>query len=208
MKRRLFGIAGVLVVLLALGLILAGCDTDTGSDSTGGNNTGGSSTGGNDTGGDNTGGDNTGGDNTGGDDTDGDNTGGDNTGGDNTGGDNTGGGTTTVYRIDQAIFTTCSKSGNNLVFNWKLTTTGKSANGLYTYTSPSSIVVSVQADGGYTDLATLSGSTRTYTLNSFASWAADDRVYFRVKCVSTYNETISYNVYRPSVNVFTPNYPK
>jgi hypothetical protein len=76
LKRKLFGIAGVLVVLLALGLILGGCDTGTGSDNSGGNNTGGDNTGGDNTGGDNTGGNNTGGDNTGGDDSGGDNTGG------------------------------------------------------------------------------------------------------------------------------------
>jgi uncharacterized repeat protein (TIGR02543 family) len=57
MKRKLFGMTGALVVLLTLGLILAGCDTGTGSDNTGGNNTGGNNTGGDNTGGDNTGGD-------------------------------------------------------------------------------------------------------------------------------------------------------
>jgi hypothetical protein len=62
MKRKLFGIAGVLVILLALGLILGGCDTGAELDDTGGNNTGGNNTGGNNTGGDNTGGNNTGGD--------------------------------------------------------------------------------------------------------------------------------------------------
>ncbi|GHU73540.1 hypothetical protein FACS189450_13510 [Spirochaetia bacterium] len=118
-----------------------------------------------------------------------------------------GGGTTIEYRIDQALFGTNSKSGNNLVFNWTLKTSGKTPNGLYTYTSPSSIVVSVQQDGGYYDLQTLAGSARTYTLTNFAAWAENDRVYFRVKCVSTYNETISYVVYRPSVNTFTPSYP-
>ncbi|MDR1249257.1 MAG: InlB B-repeat-containing protein [Treponema sp.] len=118
-----------------------------------------------------------------------------------------GGTTTTEYRIDQAIFGSCSKSGNNLVFNWTLKTTGKTPNGLYTYTSPSSIVVSVQVDGSYQDLETLAGSARRYTLNNFAAWAADDRVYFRVKCVSNYNETISYNGYRVTGNTFTPNYP-
>jgi uncharacterized repeat protein (TIGR02543 family) len=118
-----------------------------------------------------------------------------------------GGTTTTEYRIDQAYFGTCSKSGNNLVFNWTLTTSGKTPNGLYTYTSPSNIVVSVQKDGSYYDLKTLAGSVRTYTLNNFADYAVNDRVYFRVKCVSNYNETISYNGYVVSLNTFIPNYP-
>jgi hypothetical protein len=123
-----------------------------------------------------------------------------------------GGGGTTEYRIAQAYFSTCSKSGSSLVFNWTLTTTGKTPNGLYTYTSPSSIVVSVQtADGSYYDLETLAGSARKYTITNFENWAtgtnADGRVSFRVKCVSSYNETISYNVYRISGNTFTPNYP-
>jgi hypothetical protein len=97
MKRKLFGMTGALIVLLALGLILAGCDTGTGSDNTGGNNTGGNNTGGDNSGSGNTSGDNTGNDNTGSGNTGGDNTGNDNTGGGNTGGDNTGdndGGTT------------------------------------------------------------------------------------------------------------------
>jgi fibronectin type 3 domain-containing protein len=75
MKRKIFGIAGVLVMVLAFTLVLAGCgDSETGDPTSPGTN--------------NTGGDNTGGDNTGGDNTGGDNTGGDNTGGDNTGGNN------------------------------------------------------------------------------------------------------------------------
>jgi hypothetical protein len=118
-----------------------------------------------------------------------------------------GGGGTTEYRIAQAIFGTCSKSGNNLVFNWTLQTSGTTPNGLYTYTSPSNIVVSVQVDGSYYDLQTLAGSARTYTLNNFSAWAVNGRVYFRVKCVSNYNETISYNAYLISANTFTPNYP-
>jgi hypothetical protein len=126
-------------------------------------------------------------------------------------GGNTGGTTIAEYRIAQAYFITCSKSGASLVFNRTLTTTGKTPNGLYTYTSPSSIVVSVQTDDGYYDLETLAGSARKYTLSNFESWAmgtnADSRVYFRVKCVSNYNETISYSVYRISSNTFTPNYP-
>jgi hypothetical protein len=112
-----------------------------------------------------------------------------------------------ITRIDQAIFGSCSKSGNNLVFNWTLKTSGKTPNGLYTYTSPSSIVVSVQVDGSYQDLTTLAESARTYTLNNFATYVADDRLYFRVKCISDYNETISYNGYRVAANTFTPNYP-
>jgi hypothetical protein len=104
MKRRSF-VTGMLVVLLAFGLVFVGCDnpsgsssgSNTGGNNTGGGNTGGNNTGGNNTGGDNTGGGNTGGDNTGGDNTGGDNTGGDNTGGDNTGGDNTGGGLQQVF---------------------------------------------------------------------------------------------------------------
>jgi hypothetical protein len=47
--------------------------------------------------------------------------------------------------------------------------------------------------GSYYDLETLAGSARTYTLENFSAWAANNRVYFRVKCVSSYNETISYN---------------
>jgi hypothetical protein len=59
MKRKCFGIAGALVVLLTLSLVLAGCDTGTGSDNNGyqqGDNTGGNNTGGDDTGGNNGGG--------------------------------------------------------------------------------------------------------------------------------------------------------
>jgi hypothetical protein len=115
----------------------------------------------------------------------------------------------TEYRIDQAIFSSCSKSGENLVYNWTLKTSGKTPNGLYTYTSPSSITVSVQADGSYFDLTTtLTGSARTYTLNNFEVWAnANGQVIIRVKCVSDYNETISYMAYYIATDTFFPNYP-
>jgi hypothetical protein len=73
MKRKLFGIAGALVVLLTLGLVLAGCDTGTGSDNTGSQQDG------------NTGDDNTGDDNAGGNNPGDDNTGGNNSGDNNTG---------------------------------------------------------------------------------------------------------------------------
>jgi hypothetical protein len=62
----------------------------------------------------------------------------------NTGG-NTGGGTATEYRLDQPIFGTCTKSGNNITIRWTLTTSGKTSNGLYTYTSPSNIIIQVTA---------------------------------------------------------------
>jgi fibronectin type 3 domain-containing protein len=121
-----------------------------------------------------------------------------------------GSGGTTEYRIAQAIFSTCSKSGASLVFNWTLTTTGKTPTG-FTYTSPSSIVVSVQtSEGSYRDLETLPGSARKYTLNNFESWAtgtnADGRVYFRVTCVGDNNNTISYSAYSISANAFTFSY--
>jgi hypothetical protein len=233
--KRFYKFLQIAAVGAVIAIGTAGCDTDAGSDnteshqegSTGGStdwhNSGddsGSSTGGGSNTGGNSGGStdwsdsgstdwNSSGDDSGSSTGGGSNTGGNSGGNNNTGGNNNGGGAAAVeYRIDQAIFGTCSKSGGNLVFRWTLKTTGKTPNGLYTYTSPSNIVVSVQADGGYHDLDTLAGSARTYTLNNFAAWAADDRVYFRVKCVSGYNETISYNGYRVSVDTFTPNYPR
>jgi uncharacterized repeat protein (TIGR02543 family) len=115
----------------------------------------------------------------------------------------------TEYTVDQAIFNTSTtkKSGSDLVFNWTLKISGKTPNGLYTYKAPDSIVVSIQSEGVYIDATTLGGSARTYTLKNYANYVEDDRIYLRVKCVSTYGDKISYIVYRPSVDVFTPNYP-
>jgi hypothetical protein len=132
-------------------------------------------------------------------------------GGGGSGGTDGGGGSgnTTEYTIDQAIFNTntTKKNGSDLVFNWTLKTSGKTPNGLYTYKAPDSIVVSIQSEGVYIDATTLAGSARSYTLKNYANYVEDDRVYLRVKCVSTYGDKISYVVYRPSVNIFTPNYP-
>jgi hypothetical protein len=112
-----------------------------------------------------------------------------------------------VYIIDQALFSTNSKSGNNLVFNWTLKTSGKSPNGLYTYTSPSSIEIAIQSGGAYVTSQTLAGSARTYTLTNFANYVEGGDIYLRVKCVSTYGDKISYVRYNVASNSFTPNYP-
>jgi hypothetical protein len=120
-----------------------------------------------------------------------------------------GGGGTTEYRIAQPTFGNCSRSGNDLIIRWTLTTSGKSPNGLYTYTQPTSIIIGVQNNGNYTDIQTLSASARSFTLNNYSVFATgynNDRVYLRVKCTSSYNETVSYIGYSISTNTFTPSY--
>lgn len=125
-------------------------------------------------------------------------------------GGTSGGGTSTSYIIDQALFNTSTtkKSGNDLVFNWTLKTSGKSSNGLYTYKAPDSIVVSILSDGVYLDATpTLAASARTYTLKNYASYVEGYSVTIRVKCVSTLGDKISYIAYYPGTDSFTPNYP-
>jgi hypothetical protein len=70
MKKSNVFLSGLLVILLAMGLVLAGCDigSDTGGNNSGGNNSGNNNSGGNNSGGNNSGGNNSGGNNTGGND--------------------------------------------------------------------------------------------------------------------------------------------
>jgi hypothetical protein len=122
----------------------------------------------------------------------------------------TGGGTVEIeYRIDQALFTTSTtkKSGSNLVFNWTLKTSGKTPNGLYTYKAPDSIEIAIQSDGSYLTSKTLAGSAKTYTLNNYAAYVEEDRVYLRITCIGSSGNKISYAVYRPSIDTFSFNYP-
>jgi hypothetical protein len=114
-----------------------------------------------------------------------------------------------VYTIDKALFNTSTtkKSGSTLVFNWTLKTSGKTPNGLYTYKAPDSIEIAIQSGGSYVTVQTLAGSARTYTLNNYAAYVEDDRVYLRITCVSTSGNKISYAVYRPLSDSFSFNYP-
>jgi cellulose 1,4-beta-cellobiosidase len=127
------------------------------------------------------------------------------------GGGNTGG-TTVEYRLDQPIFGTSSRSGNNLSINWTLSTSGKTPNGLYTYTSPSSIIIQTYNGTSFDDFATLSGSARSYTLNNYSVFAyspagvSGNRVTIRVLCKSTYGDRYSTITYFVEQNSFTPSY--
>jgi cellulose 1,4-beta-cellobiosidase len=128
-------------------------------------------------------------------------------GGGNTGG-NTGGGTTTEYRLDQPLFNNGrgSKNGNNLTIGWSIATSGETPNGLYTYTSPSNIIIQVYNGSSFDNIQTLASNARTFTLNSFAVYqyspegTSGNRVTIRVYCTSgssSYNSqyaTISYYV--------------
>ena len=241
MKKRHVFFLGLLVVLLTMGLVLAGCgggddssgsggnnsggNDNSGSNNSGGNNSGGNNSGGNDnsggnsSGGNNSGGNSSGGNNSGGNSSGGNNSGGNNSGGTNSGGNNSGGnnsgsgsgGDTVQYRIDQPLFGTCSKSGNNLVINWTLKTSGKSPNGVYTYTQPKNIIIGVW-DGSTSawlepSSNTLSGSARSYTLNNYATYAtSNNQVGIRVRCTSDYNETSARTTYFISSDTFSPSY--
>jgi hypothetical protein len=126
-----------------------------------------------------------------------------------------GGGGTTEYRLDQPIFGTCSKSGNNLTINWSLTTSGKTPNGLYTYTSPSNIIIQVYDGTSFDNFQTLPASARSFTLNNYVlhqyspAGASGDRVTIRVYCTSgssAYDSRYATNTYFVGLNSWTPSY--
>jgi hypothetical protein len=185
-----------------------GGDNDGGGDNTGngGNNTGGNNTGGGNTGGNNTGG----GNNNGGDDNSG---GGDNTGGNS--GNNTDAGTAVEYILDQPIFGTCTKSGNNLTIRWSLKTSGMTPNEVYTYTSPSDIIIQVYDGTSFDDIQNLSSSARTFTLSDYAIYqyspegVSGNRVSIRVYCTSgsnSYDSKYSTTTYFVESNYWQPVY--
>jgi hypothetical protein len=104
------------------------------------------------------------------------------------------GGGTTEYWLDQPTFGTCSKSGNNLTINWTLQTSGQTLNGLYTYTSPSSIIIQVYNSTTFDTIETFTGgSRRSFTLNNFSAWqyspegVSGNRVTIRVLCKAPSN---------------------
>ena len=126
-----------------------------------------------------------------------------------------GGGTTVEYRLDQPIFGTCSKSGNNLTINWSLTTSGKTPNGLYTYTSPSNIIIQVYNGTSFDNIQTLPATTRTYTLTNYPVFqyspagVSGNRVTIRVYCISgssSYDSRYATITYSVEQNYWSPTY--
>jgi hypothetical protein len=145
----------------------------------------------------------------------------DNTGSDTSGNsdNNTGSGstgeTTVKYILDQPIFGTCTKSGNNLTINWKLKTSGKTANGIYTYTSPSNIIIQVYNGTSFDEFETLSSSVRTFTLKNYAAYqyspenVSGNRVSIKVYCTSgssSYDSKSASTTYFVESNYWQPTY--
>lgn len=126
-----------------------------------------------------------------------------------------GGGGTTEYILDQPTFGTCSKSGNSLTINWSLTTSGKTPNGLYTYTSPSNIIIQVYNGTSFDNIQTLSASARSFTLNNYTFYqyspagVSGNNVTIRVYCTSgsnAYNSKYATTTYYVGENYWSPSY--
>jgi len=123
------------------------------------------------------------------------------------------GGGAIEYRLDQPIFGTCSKSGTSLTINWSLKTSGKTPNGLYTYTAPSSIIIQIYDGSSFFDYKTLAASARTITLSSFSviqyKVESSNRVTVRVLCKSgssAYNDVYATTTYYVEQNTWFPTY--
>jgi len=169
MKKKNTFFPGLLVVLLTIGLIFAGCgdDNDSSNNDGDGTNTSGINTGGNNSGGNNSGGNNSGGNNSGSNDN-----GGDNGGNNNSGGNNNGGGTT-VPSYPTGV-TATAQSSNSISVSWNAVT---GATSYKVYYEIGSSTIKNLAD-------TVSGTSYTHT-----GLQASTTYYYYIKAVNSAGES-------------------
>ena len=151
MKKRNVFLLGLLVVLLAIGLVLVGCG-DSGSGDSGGNNSGGN---------------NSGGQNSGGNDSGGNNSGDNNSGSNNSGGQNSGGGTAPSAPTG---VTATATSSSSITVSWSSVS---NVTGYYIYRSSSSSGTYSQVDTSpstsYTNTGLSASTTYYYKVAAYNS---------------------------------------